>query len=98
MIADIKGGTTVIAKLFCGAALRGVLCAPALAQSLGKGQMMKIGADGQVTTAAMPTDAKMMKMMHSKAHAMGKGTLTVWMDDKGRMMVCSCGSDFESKH
>jgi hypothetical protein len=79
------------AKLLCGAALVAVLCSPALAQTLSKGMILKIGPDGQVATGTMPTDAKMLRMMHSQSHAMGSGTLTVWMDDKGRMMVCSCG-------
>jgi hypothetical protein len=86
----------VIAKSICGAALLGVICSPALAQS--NRQVTTIGADGQVTTGAMPTDAKMMKMMHQKGHVMGKGPLMVWMDDKGSMHVCSCGEGYESKH
>jgi hypothetical protein len=39
----------------------------------------------------MPTDAKMVKMMHQKGHVMGNGPLMVWMDDKGSMHVCSRG-------
>jgi len=84
----------VIARLFCGAALLGAICSPALAQH---GQVTIFGKDGQVTTSAMPTDAKMVKMMHQRAHAM-KGPLMVWMDEKGSMHVCSCGEGFESKH
>jgi hypothetical protein len=78
----------VIARLLCGAALLGLICAPALAQ---QGQVTIIGKDGQVTSSAMPTDAKMVKMMHKMGHVMGKGPLMVWMDDKGVMHVCSCG-------
>ena len=78
----------MIAKIFGGAALLGVICSPALAQL---GQVTVIGKDGQVTTSAMPTDAKMVKMMHRMGHVMGKGPLMVWMDDKGSMHVCSCG-------
>jgi hypothetical protein len=89
-MAGITGGTTVIAKLFCRAALLGVLCSPALAQ---QGQVTTIGANGQVSTSAMPTDAKMVKMMHRKGHVMGKGPLMVWMDDKGNMHVCDCGEN-----
>ena len=77
----------MIARLICGAALLGVICSPALAQ---QGQVTIFGKDG-VTTGAMPTDAKMVKMMHQKGHVMGKGPLMVWMDDKGSMHVCSCG-------
>ena len=80
----------MITRLFCGAALLGVVCSPAFAQ---QGQVTIIGKDGQVTTAAMPTDAKMVKMMHSKGHMMGKGPLMAWMDDKGSMHVCSCGEN-----
>ncbi len=80
----------MIAKLFFGAALLGVLCSPALAQ---QGQVTIIGANGQVSTSAMPTDAKMVKMMHRKGHMMGKGPLMVWMDDKGSMHVCDCGDN-----
>jgi hypothetical protein len=65
-----------------------MLCAPALAQ---QGPVTIIGKDGQVTTAPMPTDAKMVKMMHRMGHIMGKGPLMVWMDDKGLMHVCNCG-------
>jgi hypothetical protein len=78
----------VIARIFCGAALLGAICSPALAL---QGQVTIIGKDGQVTTSAMPTDAKMVKMMHKMGHVMGKGPLMVWMDDKGTMHVCSCG-------
>lgn len=78
----------MIAKLFGGAALLAAICSPALA-----GQVTIIGADGQVTTGAMPTDAKMVKMMHKMGHTMGKGPLMVWMDDKGSMHVCSCGEN-----
>jgi hypothetical protein len=70
----------VIARLFSGAALLGMICSPALA-----GQVTIIGADGQVTSSAMPTNAKMVKMMHKMGHVMGKGPLMVWMDDKGSM-------------
>lgn len=77
----------MIARLLCGAALLGLISSPALAE----GQVTIIGKDGQVTTSAMPTDAKMMKMMHKMGHVMGKGPLMVWMDDKGSMHVCSCG-------
>ncbi len=83
----------MIAKLFGGAALLAAICSPALAA-----QVTIIGKDGQATTGAMPTDPKMVKMMHSKGHMMGKGPLMVWMDDKGSMHVCSCGEGFESKH
>jgi hypothetical protein len=76
----------VIARLFCGAALLGVICSPAFAQ---QGQVTIFGKDG-VTTSPMPTDAKMVKMMHQRGHVM-KGPLMVWMDDKGSMHVCSCG-------
>jgi len=86
----------VTAKLICGAALLGVICSPVLAQS--NRQVTTIGADGQVTTGAIPTDANMTKMMHQKGHVMGKGPLMVWMDDKGSMHVCSCGEGYESKH
>lgn len=78
----------MIARLICGAALLGVICVPAFAQ---QGQVTIIGKDGQVTTSAMPTDAKMMKMMHQKSHVM-KGPLTIWMDNKG-MHVCDCGEN-----
>jgi hypothetical protein len=78
----------VIARLICGAALLGAICAPALAQ---QGQVTIIGKDGQVTTSPMPTDSKMMKMMHQKSHVM-KGPLMIWMDNKG-MHVCDCGEN-----
>ncbi len=78
----------MIARLLCGAALLGLICAPAFAQH---GQVTIFGKDGQATTSAMPTDAKMVKMMHKMGHAMGKGPLMVWMDEKGSMHVCSCG-------
>jgi hypothetical protein len=85
--------TFVIAKLSFGAALLAAACSPALAQmSVSKGQVLTIGQDGQVTSGAMPTDAKMMKMMHHMGKPM-KGPLMVWMDDKGHMMVCSCGEN-----
>jgi hypothetical protein len=87
-MAAKQEGTNVIARLLCGAALLGLFGAPALAQ---QGQVTIIGKDGQVTTSAMPTDAKMVKMMHKMGHVMGKGPLMVWMDDKGSMHVCSCG-------
>ena len=83
----------MIARLICGAALLGVICSPALAE----GQVTIFGKDGQVTTSAMPTDAKMMKMMHKMGHVMGKGPLMVWMDDKGSMHVCSCGEKDHDK-
>ena len=81
----------MIARLFCGAALLGLICSPALAD------VTIIGKDGQVTTSAMPTDPKMVKMMHKMGHVMGKGPLMVWMDDKGSMHVCSCGEKDHDK-
>jgi hypothetical protein len=77
----------VIARLFCGAALLGLICSPALAQ-----QVTIIGKDGQVTTSAMPTDSKMLKMMHKKGHIV-KGPLMIWMDNKGSMHICDCGEN-----
>jgi hypothetical protein len=87
-------GTNVIARLLCGAALLGALYSPAFAE---QGQVTIIGKDGQATTEAMPTDPKMVKMMHHMGHAMGKGPLMVWMDDKGSMHVCSCGEKDHDK-
>jgi hypothetical protein len=80
----------MIAKLFGGAVLLAVVCSPALAQ---QGQVTTIGKDGQATAGPMPTDPKMMKMMHSRGHMMGKGPLMVWMDGKGNMHVCDCGEN-----
>lgn len=77
----------MIARLFCGAALLGLICSPALAQ-----QVTIIGKDGQVTTSAMPTDSKMLKMMHKKGHIV-KGPLMIWMDNKGSMHICDCGEN-----
>ncbi len=79
----------MIARLLFGAAVLGVICSPALAQ---QGQVWTFGKDGQATSGPMPTDAKMMKMMHRMGHVM-KGPLMVWMDDKGSMHVCSCGEN-----
>jgi hypothetical protein len=82
----------MIAKLFCGAAVLALACSPALAQmSMSKGQVTTIGTNGQATTGAMPTDAKMLKMMHSRGKPLGK-SVTFWMDDSGHMMMCYCGS------
>ena len=50
------------------------LYSPAFAE---QGQVTIIGKDGQATTEAMPTDPKMVKMMHHMGHAMGKGPLMV---------------------
>ena len=78
----------MIARLLCGAALLGLICAPALAQ---QGQVTIVGKDGQVTTSAMPTNSKMVKMMHQKGHLM-KGPLMIWTDNKGTH-VCACGEN-----
>ena len=83
----------MITKMLGGVALLAMACSPAFAQmSLSKGQVATIGADGQITTGAMPTDPKMMKMMHSRGKAMGK-TVMIWMDDKGHMRICDCGEN-----
>jgi hypothetical protein len=82
----------MIAKLICGVALLAVACSPALAQlSLGNGQVLTIGPNGQVTSGSMPTDAKMIKMMHQRGHTMK--SVMVWMDENGRMRVCDCGEN-----
>jgi hypothetical protein len=83
----------MIAKLFGGVAALALACSPALAQmSMSKGQVTTISPNGQITSGAMPTDPKVMKMMHSRARPMGKSVM-MWMDDKGRMMWCDCSGD-----
>jgi hypothetical protein len=54
-------------------------------------QVLMIGADGHVTTGAMPTDSKMVKMMHSHGHIMGR-SLMLWRDDKGIHACSACGA------
>ena len=52
--------------------------------------VLMIGPDGHVTTGAMPTDSRMVKMMHSHGHLMGR-SLMLWRDDKGIHACSDCG-------
>jgi len=54
-------------------------------------ELLRIGPDGHITTAAMPTDSKILKAMHSRGHLMGR-SLILWRDDKGIHMCSSCGA------
>jgi hypothetical protein len=54
-------------------------------------QVLMIGSDGHVTTAAMPTDSRMLKMMDSHGHVVGR-SLMLWRDDKGIHVCSSCGA------
>jgi hypothetical protein len=76
-----------MSKLFYGAALLAVICTPAMAQNmtLGKGQMLKVAPNGQITITSMPTGAKMTKAMH-RGKAMSGG-FVVWMDDSGHLRM-----------
>jgi hypothetical protein len=71
----------MIAKMLCGAALAAVLCSPALAQTLqlGQGQMLRVSPSGQVSIMPIPTDTKMVKMMH-RGSKMMKGGTVLFMD------------------
>jgi hypothetical protein len=83
----------MIAKIVCGAALAALLSSPALAQTmtLGKGQMLRVAPNGQVTIAPVPTDSKMQRMMHQGSKAMARGTV-IYMDNSG--MIHETGSSF----
>jgi hypothetical protein len=54
-------------------------------------QVLVIGSDGHVTTGGMPTDSKMLKMMHGHGHVMGR-SLMLWRDDKGIHACSGCGT------
>ncbi len=75
-------------KLLLALGLAAFTCSAANAQSmtLGRGQMMYISPNGQVTTTSVPTDAKMVKSMHRGMHGMSRG-MVIWMDQAGRMHV-----------
>jgi hypothetical protein len=78
----------MIARLFGGVALLGILCSAAFAQNmtLSKGQMMTVGSDGKITISTMPTDAKAIKAMMHKGRAMKSGgTAVMFMNDKGNL-------------
>jgi hypothetical protein len=52
---------------------------------------MLIDRDGHVRTTAMTVDSKVLKMMHSHGHLMGR-SLMLWRDDKGIHVCSSCGA------
>jgi hypothetical protein len=54
-------------------------------------ELMLIGPDGHISTGAMPTNAKVLKAMHSRGHLMGK-SLMLWRDEKGIHVCSSCGA------
>jgi hypothetical protein len=54
-------------------------------------ELMLIDRDGHVRTTAMTVDSKVLKMMHSHGHLMGR-SLMLWRDDKGIHVCSSCGA------
>lgn len=78
----------MLSRMLHGAVVLAVICTPAMAQTmtLAKGQMLKVGPDGQVTIGAMPTDAKMVRAMHRRGKAMSGG-FVAWMNEQGQIYM-----------
>jgi hypothetical protein len=73
-------------KMLLAFGLATCVCSVANAQNmnLGRGQMVYISPNGQISMMSVPTDAKSVRSMHRGMRGMSHGVI-VWMDDAGQM-------------